>query len=165
MAERLTWFLFLLAFWCLLSGKWDLFHFGSGVLSCLAAAWFAGGRGPAASPESRRALPGRVFRFLRYLVWLAQHIIMAAWHVAAVVLHPKLRLNPKISTHASLLSGEKSLAIFGTSITLTPGTITVDIQGRDVTVHELDADSAGDITSGAMEKEIARIAAPEGGRA
>lgn len=157
MAERFLWFACLLCFWCLLSGKWDAFHFGSGVLSCLVIAWISAKAHSSLGSTGLKALPGRIFRFLRYLVWLTQRILMAAWHIACVVLDPKLPLNPKLSRHKSILSGDKNLTIFGTSITLTPGTITVDIKDGEVLVHELDSDSAGDITSYAMEKEIAKI--------
>ncbi len=161
MAERFLWFACLLSFWCLLSGKWDAFHFGSGVLSCLAVAWISAKAHSSLGTTGLKVLPGRIFRFLLYLIWLTQRILMAAWHIACVVLDPKLPLNPKLSRHKSILSGDKNLTIFGTSITLTPGTITVDIQNGEVLVHELDSDSAGDITSYAMENEIAKIKGEE----
>ncbi|MBU3759115.1 MAG: hypothetical protein FGM27_04220 [Candidatus Omnitrophica bacterium] len=158
MAAFAIWFSVLLSFWCLLSGQWDPFHFGSGILSCAAAAFFAARQHEALTSAKLLTLPGKALRFTFYLFWLAQRIVMAAWHVACVVLDPALRIHPKISTRTSVLQGDKNLAVFGTSITLTPGTITIDIQGRDVLVHELDGDSAGDIVSGAMEQAIDSIA-------
>jgi multicomponent Na+:H+ antiporter subunit E len=47
--------------------------------------------------------------------------------------------------------------MLGNSITLTPGTITVDINGNYIMVHAIDETSGEDLTSGRMERKIADV--------
>jgi len=148
--------LILFLFWILLSGKWELFHLGLGLFSSVAVSYFS------YRPEQGRHLsiseiPRAIAGMLWYGVWLLVKIVQAACHVSWLVLSPSMPIFPQLIKHKTILKTDDAKVIFANSITLTPGTITADISGDTLTVHELDDQSSSDIRSGAMEKEIAKI--------
>jgi len=66
-------------------------------------------------------------------------------------------IDPHIIRFRTKLKRDLSLMTFGNSITLTPGTITVDIQDGHFYVHSIDRKVADDLLSGEMEEKVARI--------
>jgi len=99
-------------------------------------------------------LPLIVIRVILYGIWLLIRIFLAAFHVSKLILHPQMPINPQFIKHQTLLDHDTDKVIFANSITLTPGTITADISGNELTIHQLDEASAEDIRTGAMEKQI-----------
>lgn len=79
---------------------------------------------------------GYVFKF----IW---EMIKANFHVAYIVIHPKLPVKPGIIKIHSDLKKDVSLTMLGNSITLTPGTLTVDIdeQHKNLYIHWIDVKS------------------------
>ncbi|WP_305044971.1 Na+/H+ antiporter subunit E [Geoalkalibacter sp.] len=159
---RLITFVILFLFWIMLSGMFDAFHLSLGVLSCALVAWlssdllFVGGK----LPKSLRSLIGMAL----YLPWLFWQIVVANVQVAAIVLHPRMleRINPRIIRFRTRLKTPFARVTFGQSITLTPGTITVNIDEDEFTVYALtDASASG--LPGEMERRVA--AALEGEKA
>lgn len=159
LGRLVSWLFFFFFFWILLSGQSDAFHLTAGALSCLAV--LALNRDLYTRKPGHRlpflALLGTLFRALRYATWLLGRIIMAALHVSRIVLDPKMPLSPRFIKHRTLLDNDYAKVIFGNSITLTPGTITAELRGSELVVHQIDDASAGDILSGTMEKEISKI--------
>ncbi|HEX9779730.1 MAG TPA: Na+/H+ antiporter subunit E [bacterium] len=97
-----------------------------------------------------------------YAPWLLRRIVMANLHVARLILTPKPALDPHLIEHRSRLRAFPLRALMAQSITLTPGTITTNLKEPDgvLTVHAIDEASASDITGGALERAIGRLAAP-----
>ena len=79
--------------------------------------------------------PHRYFWFLVYLVILGWECLKANFDVAYRVLHPSMPIKPGIVKVKLELQSEFARAMLANSITLTPGTITVDIVGDDLFVH------------------------------
>lgn len=98
-------------------------------------------------------------RFARYIPWLIYQIFLANLHVMYLVFHPRMMdmINPKIIKFNSRLNGDYERTLFANSITLTPGTITVDVTalGR-FSVHCID-DASGESLPGKMEEKIANV--------
>lgn len=152
-------FTFTVAFltWIVLSGRFDAFHLILGVLgSALVAATSA----PLLIPMTRNPdLPGKWLRFIGYLPWLLYQIFKANLHVLYLAVHPrgKAMIDPVIIRFRSRLTSEMALFIFANSITLTPGTITVNVSVYgDFTVHAIDRRSARNLP-GEMERRVAAI--------
>jgi multicomponent Na+:H+ antiporter subunit E len=100
-----------------------------------------------------------VIRFVIYIPWLMGQIFIANLHILKIVFHPKLLevIDPKIVKFNSKLSGQMPLYIFGSSITLTPGTVTIFVNVFGTyTVHAIDRQSA-EALPGEMENKIANI--------
>jgi len=94
-----------------------------------------------------------------YLPWLLSQVFIANLRILKIVFHPRMmdHIDPKIIRFNSKLTGQMPLFIFGNSITLTPGTVTifVNIFGT-YTVHAIDEESA-EALPGDMETRILRI--------
>lgn len=141
--------LLLTAVWWVLSGRFDLLHFGTGVVVAVAVALLMPGW-----DDTARFRLGRLTLFIP---WLAVQVIKSNLRVARAVLSPKLAIAPTFISHPPEIHGERGLTLLGASITLTPGTLTVDIGDHDMFVHALDLDSAADIEAGVMADQVARV--------
>lgn len=153
----------LFLFWIFLSGKFDAVHLFLGFLSSLAIAILTSfeSKPHRNSLKTLRRGPGIFIRGFLYSFWLLGRIILATVHVSRLVLSPKMPLAPRLIKHKSILKSDAAKVIFANSITLTPGTITVDISGNEFLVHELDHESSEDIRTKRMEREIKKIFHPQ----
>ncbi|MFQ5849335.1 MAG: Na+/H+ antiporter subunit E [Candidatus Binatia bacterium] len=145
----------LLALWLVLSGHFDLFHVSLGVI-CTALVAFL--NHDLLFPDLKWGRSIAVFfRFLGYIPWLFYQIILANLHVAKMVLHPRMPIDPRIIQFDTKLERNLSMTTLGNSITLTPGTITVDIRDGRYFIHALTEKAADDLLSGEMENRVAAI--------
>jgi len=147
-------FLIMGVFWLLLSGIFDAYHLTLGALCCLVVAWAShdlmfrniGSGGKVAT----------FFRFCAYVPWLMWQIVLANLHVAWLVINPKA-IDPRVTVVKTVLKSDFSKVTYGNSITLTPGTITMDIDGDEMHVHSLSKKVEDDLESGDMERRIATV--------
>ena len=154
------WGILLFAFWVLLSGKLDAFHLGMGAASAAAIAWATRPLfvlppviGPGAGAPFA---PGLVVRFLLFLPWLLWQIVIASLQVAWVVLHPRMPIGPRLVKVRSPLPHTLARLTLANSITLTPGTVTLDVEGDEFLVHALTESSARSLGSEEMEGDMRR---------
>jgi len=150
-------FIIMMGFWLIFSGKFDLFHLSLGVISCLLITFFS----------SDLLFPNGLkldflscwLRFALYIPWLLYQILLANLRVLRLSFHPRMMalIDPHIIEFYSHLESDMARTTFANSITLTPGTITVNVSemGR-FTVHCIDA-SSGEPLPGEMERHIAHI--------
>lgn len=156
-------FLISLGFWLVFSGQLDALHLGAGVLSAALVAVLArdlAGIGTRLDARGRR-VPVFTFsvhwgRFAVYLVWLLGQVIVANLQVAFIVLHPRLPISPTVVRFRTHLPGDLGRTTFGNSITLTPGTITLDVEDDQFVVHALTRAGAEQMLTRAMELQVAR---------
>ncbi|MEA2108886.1 MAG: Na+/H+ antiporter subunit E [Pseudomonadota bacterium] len=148
-------FLLLLPLWLLLSGHYDLFHIGIGILCCALVSLFSAGLlFTSANITTHHIVMGR---FILYIPWLIYQIILANILVAKLVLSPKLKIEPQVFSFKSKLKSDVAQTTYGNSITLTPGTITIDIKDDEVYVHALAGNFKDDLLTGEMERRISKI--------
>jgi len=89
----------------------------------------------------REGLPLHVGgRLWLYLPWLLKEIFVANLHVARIILSPSLPIRPLMVRYRGTQETDLGRAIYGNSITLTPGTITTGIDGDIFQVHALAAE-------------------------
>ncbi len=79
--------------------------------------------------------PVRIMAFLIYIPYLLWEILKANIEVAIIVLSPSLPIKPAIVKAKTSLKSDVGKLWLANSITLTPGTLTVDIIGDDYFVH------------------------------
>ncbi|MCL0037237.1 Na+/H+ antiporter subunit E [Dehalococcoidia bacterium] len=130
----LTFILLLFGFWVLLSGQMDMMHLGLGLVCSLLVALFSHDLLIKDSGGILRPLV-ILIRFIPYLGWLVFQIIIANINVARLVLDPRLPLRPGIIKLNSRLKSDVAQTTLANSITLTPGTMTVDVVGGDFYIH------------------------------
>lgn len=76
-----------------------------------------------------------IFAYIPIFVW---QLILANFDVARRVLSPKIPLNPGFVKITTDLEGDFAKLTLANSITLTPGTLSIDIDGNDIYVHTID---------------------------
>ena len=149
-------FIILFVVWLLLSGKFDLFHISLGIISCALVSFFSS---DLLFPSLKlKGLPILWLRFIKYIPWLLYQIFLANIHVLYLTFHPRMMelIDPRIIKFKSRLKSDMSLVTFANSITLTPGTITVNVSiDGDFKVHAIDR-ASGDPLPGEMEKQIGK---------
>ncbi len=148
-------FLLLLPLWLLLSGHYDLFHIGIGILCCSLVSLFSTDLLFSSAKITTHHIS--IGRFILYIPWLIYQIILANILVAKLVLSPKLKIEPQVFSFKTKLKSDLAQTTYGNSITLTPGTITIDIIDDEFYVHALAGNFADDLLTGEMEKRISNI--------
>lgn len=162
----LVWLL-LFGFWIVLSGKLDGVHLAMGAFSASLVTWLSADLLFTRNDDGRRSWLAFIpwGRFLAYLPWLGWEIVKSNIQVLKLVFSPLSRLRPAVVTFRPELRSEVSRVFLANSITLTPGTITLDVDLRGVfLVHALDRSSADDLVAGGMGRKVAWVFREEEGR-
>ncbi len=171
MKTKVATFFIMLAFWVVMSGMFDGFHLSLGVLCCLLVAHFShdllfpAKNGP--QQNWLRDIVG-VSLYLPYLLW---QVVLANLQVAWIVLHPNAleMIDPHIFRFYTKLTRPLAKVTLAQSITLTPGTITINIY-RDpagekpdqFAIYALTKEAAASLP-GEMEERVARALEPING--
>jgi multicomponent Na+:H+ antiporter subunit E len=145
----------LFLFWMLLSGKFDAFHLTLGAICCVLVAYlfhdllFANVR-----VGDMRVVAGR---FIAYIPWLIQQILLANIHMVSLVVRRRMPIDPRVVKFKTKLETDISCVTLANSITLTPGTITMDIKDGVFYVHAVSQKVADELNAGDMEDRVAHI--------
>lgn len=145
--------------WVALSGKIDPVHLGFGALSVGLAAWMTRDLELAQTLTVRTRPLGRVWLgpALRYPFWLLKEIAVANVQIAKIILDPRLPIDPVVVRFDSRLKASLAHVLLGNSITLTPGTFTVEVRDGIFTVHALTEAGASATALGAMRARVAEV--------
>ncbi|MFC6785329.1 monovalent cation/H+ antiporter subunit E [Halobaculum halobium] len=101
-----------------------------------------------------RRLAAQFGRLSLYAVFLLWEIAKANLQIAYVVLHPSLPIDPKLIEFDADVWSTVPAATLANSITLTPGTLTVDVERRHFTIHSLTAGAREDLLDGKLERAV-----------
>lgn len=158
MLQRAILFLLFYAFWILMSGYFTPFLLVAGAASSAAVVWFA----HRMSLDDREGHPLHLgWPALSYWPWLVKEILKSAIDVSKVILDPRLPASPTV---VRFRPGQKTvvgLVTHANSITLTPGTLSVEVSPERFVVHGLTRASAQGAVDSEMDRRVARF---EGGR-
>lgn len=142
--------------WILLSGRFDLLHLSMGVISSCIVSFISSdllilSAGPF---FIRRVWP----RFIIYIFYLLWEIFLANIHMLYLTFHPRMKklISPQIIKFQGYLKQDMSITTLANSITLTPGTITVEVSPDGIfTVHAID-DKTASALPGEMRDKVAK---------
>jgi multicomponent Na+:H+ antiporter subunit E len=147
----------LYAFWILMSGYFTAFLLSAGFGSALAVAWLAR-RMYALDHE------GHPIHFtpkaVMYWPWLMKEIWKAGIDVSRIILDPRLPISPTLVRFKPGQETTVGLVTHANSITLTPGTITVQAGRDEFLVHGLTRQGAEGCVDSEMDRRVRRF---EGG--
>lgn len=118
------------ALWLLLSGYFEPLMLGFGLVSIVFTLWIAH-RMDVVDHEGH-PIHLATHALLVYWSWLIWQIAKSNWDVAKVILSPKLKINPHTFDTKATQSTEVGLSMYANSITLTPGTVTMDMRSNGV---------------------------------
>ena len=85
----------------------------------------------------------RLPQLMAYWAWLVIEIFKANWVVIKACLRSNLDINPALVKVKTGCESDLARTVFANSITLTPGTVSVEVEGDKILVHALYEDSAG----------------------
>ena len=146
----------LFGLWILLSGYFEVLLIGLGISSVAIIVWITH-RMDIFDHENHPIHLN--FRIILYLPWLIKEIVIANIQVARTIISRKMPITLSVLKVRSTQKTELGQVIFGNSITLTPGTVTIGINKDIITVHALTLSTAFDLKSGEMDRRITNIEA------
>lgn len=146
-------FALLLVMWLIWSGYFKPLLVFFGIVSCTLVVVLTL-RMKAALPQERFWL-SLLPRLPQFWLWLTAEVVKSNIRLAAVILHPRLPISPRLVTIDAEPASELGQAILGNCITLTPGTVTLDDHDGKLQVHCITADSAAGLESGDMNHRVA----------
>ena len=88
-----------------------------------------------------------------------KEIVLSNLAVARVILDPKLPIHPRILRVPAGQRSDLGQVIYANSITLTPGTVTLDVRDGHMLVHALTTESAKGLLTGEMDRRVAQLEA------
>ena len=146
---------FLSLLWLLLSG-----HFSDPLLLALGAASvllvvFIALRKEVSDPEGHPI--HMILRLLVYWPWLLKEIVVANVDVAKAILRSPMAIDPTVFTVRGTQKSELARVIYANSITLTPGTVTIDLEDDLLTVHALTKAGLEGVESGQMNRRVTAL--------
>lgn len=93
----------------------------------------------------------------RYIPWLLKEIMASSFHVTKLIWGSPKNLSPTLAKIPLNNIPQEKQVLYANSITLTPGTLSLDINKHEITVHALEAASIDELKEGAMENKIASL--------
>jgi multicomponent Na+:H+ antiporter subunit E len=142
--------------WLLLSGHFEALILAFGVFSIALVVWLS---------ARMRIVDGESYpfslipRLSGYWAWLLKEIVKSNIDVAKRVLGPSSAVQPLVFDVQASQSSDLGLVIFANSITLTPGTVSLDLEKGRIRVHALHPDIAKGVSESGMDARV-----PDAGR-
>tara|TARA_B100000945_G_scaffold248448_1_gene204913 strand:- start:1217 stop:1690 length:474 start_codon:yes stop_codon:yes gene_type:complete len=149
--------LIMFAFWIILSGEFSFVLLFSGIISSLIVSYMSHDL-LIKNVDAKISLI-KTIRFIKFLPWLLWQIVLANIDLAIRTLNPKMPINPRLIKFNNNLKTDLGMVILANSITLTPGTVTIDVNKNEYLVHIISEKAAQSLISGEMQ---ARVKAIEG---
>ncbi|WP_051286614.1 Na+/H+ antiporter subunit E [Megalodesulfovibrio gigas] len=155
-------FIIMMLTWCILSGFFDSFHLSLGIISSLIVAW--------SSHDLLFSTPTSVRLSQTWRIWMGfpgyfLYLIIEIWKANIYVLKlcfakdVERAIDPHLITFKTTLKSRLAMVTLANSITLTPGTITVEVDYDGVfTVHALDSGIAEGLLKAETNEMQTRIA-------
>ncbi|MDQ7772395.1 MAG: Na+/H+ antiporter subunit E [Elusimicrobiales bacterium] len=134
-------------FWLALSGQFTGLLLGSGAVAAVLVAALARGGEPLPGP-------GFLLRLAAYLPWLFWQIVLSGLDVAYRVLHPSRPIDPRVIRIKNPCRTPLGTALLANSITLTPGTVTLEAGTDEIVVHSVSPEAAASLQAGEMQRRV-----------
>jgi multicomponent Na+:H+ antiporter subunit E len=144
----------LYVFWILLSGYFEPFLLAAGAGSALAVVLLS----RRMRIVDREGHPVQMIAaVVLYWPWLIKEIAKSAWIVSRIILDPRLPISPVLVRFKPTQKSQVGLATHANSITLTPGTITVEATQNEFLVHGLTRSSGAGVIDSEMDRRVSRV--------
>jgi len=152
--QVLTLLLILVLAWLFWSGLFTPLLLFVGALSCALTVYMVRRMGYF---DTQLFTPRYMLRLVGYWGWLFLEVVRASIQVASVVLSPRLPVSPQV---IEINAEELELidqVVLGNSITLTPGTLALDVHDGKLLVHTLTCEGAYALREGEMKRRVASL--------
>jgi multicomponent Na+:H+ antiporter subunit E len=99
----------------------------------------------------------KIIKSCKYFMWLIREIFWSSINVATIAWQPSMEFKPTYKWIESKQKKDLGLVLYANSITLTPGTITIESNENNLLIHALDNSSIQDLQTGIMDKKVLEI--------
>lgn len=154
--KHVVMFLLLLIFWLILASRVTVETLLLGTAASAGIIYYtkdmifkAGEGGP--------ITPYYLWNYTTLISTLLVEIVKSNIHVAKIVLDPKLPIHPTFVRVPVRLKKDFHKVLYGNAVTLTPGTLTVDIVGDEYIIHALTDEAAEDLKHSSIEAHVLRL--------
>lgn len=144
--------LILFALWLSLSGFFKPLLLGLGLVSCVFVVRIA----LRMDVVDREWYPIHLLftRLLFYWPWLLKEIAKANIDVTRRILDPRLPISPTLVRLKASQRSDIGRVTYANSITVTPGTVSIDLQRDEIVVHALTREAAAALEEGEMDRRV-----------
>lgn len=137
--------------WLLLSGHFEPFMLAAGAALSLGIAFFANYLGVF---DPRTHSVRFSLRLFKYIPWLFKEVVKSNLAVTRLVWKPKIPISPTVIDIPASQRSALGLAVHANSITLTPGTLSIEAREGNIEVHALAHEFAESLQSGEMDRRV-----------
>ena len=152
MTRMLALFVASVCLWLLLSGIYAPLQIGLGVLSSALVTYVA----VRMDSIDRQRFPVRIdlLALLGYFGWLAREIVLSNLDVSRRILRGRRAISPMVIKVGSSQRTRLGQVIYANSITLTPGTVSINVGENEIRVHALTREAAEGLRRGEMDRRV-----------
>lgn len=149
-------FILLLAFWLILSDQINAQSLLTGAAASLIILWQCA---DLLFDERNKILysPRSVVTLLRFGAELIKEIVKANIDIARIVLSPSLPIKPRFMKIPVKFKNDFNKMVYGNVITLTPGTLTVDVSDEHFIIHALTDEAAASLNDSPLEAWVLKL--------
>jgi len=145
---------FLFVFWLIVSGSFDIQHIAIGILVSTMVSYHSI---TTFDYKIKSFSLTKALLYVRFVVVLLIEITKANLYVARIVLDPSLPISPGLVRIKTGLKSEFLITLLANSITLTPGTLTVDVNKDEILVHVLTDESGKNLKDWQVLKILKKL--------
>lgn len=151
---------FLILFWLALSGHYTTLLLVLGAISCIWVQLIS----KRMNIIDHENVPIHLapWRIVPYWIWLLKEILLSTWAVAKMIVSPQSNISPKVIRLPVNGMTEMEKTIYANSITLTPGTLTIDVDQSELEVHTLRGDMLEPLVRGDMATRVKQMKTKSG---
>jgi multicomponent Na+:H+ antiporter subunit E len=152
MRSAVALFVILMAVWLFNSGHYTPLITGFGVASCLLVVFLSWRMGLV----DEEGVPVHLLpRALLYIPWIAKEVVLANVDVARRILSfGRPKISPAVFDTPTTQCTDLGRVLYANSITLTPGTVSIWVHGRAITVHAIAEEVADGLAEGEMDRRV-----------
>jgi multicomponent Na+:H+ antiporter subunit E len=147
--------LIMFAFWMLLSGELGFILIMSGIISSLLVSYWS--HDLLIGNADIKLGTVRIWRFVKYLPWLLWQVLLSNIDLVYRTLHPRMPIDPGIVHFKNEYRTRLGMVTLANSITLTPGTVTIEVNDEEFIVHAIAKGPAESLMSGDMQRRVMYI--------
>lgn len=151
----------LMVFWILLSGRFELKFILYGIATSLVCSAVCMPLFFVKSMDGEQEFfifDFPTIRMIGYAFWLLWQLILSNFALARAILNPADRVDPRVLRFKVFMKNPMAITVLANSITLTPGTVTMDVSKEGVfEIHALTPDAAEGIIAGDMQRHVAKL--------
>ena len=153
---KVVWLVFLLSiFWIVNSGHFGFLLLAFGVVSVALVVWI----NSRMSRFSEEYQPPVIMspRLPFYILWLIKEVVKSNIEVIRCIYQRQPEIEPRVFKVRASQKTDLYKALYANSITMTPGTITMEVEGDEFTIHALTRSSKEGVESGDMDQRVRRL--------